>query len=289
MFSKFILLFARLLRKLKILKVINIKLPTKLNNITYYIPIYNELGIYNLNVSEQWMSQVLRHITWEENSVFIDVGVNIGQTLLKLKSLELDVDYYGFEPNPMCVNYVNTLIETNNWKNTYLIPAAISTKAGISILNLHHGDTDSAASMITDFREEASIAKKLYIAACTGNDVKEIIADKKVACIKIDVEGFELEVINSLADIIHNMSPAILLEVLPVYNADNHKRLNRQTELSQYLVSEKYSIYRIHKDKSDNFLSYEKVDDFGIHDQIEWCDYLLLPQEKQRLVLQYLG
>ncbi|MDP1615552.1 MAG: hypothetical protein Q8L68_07120 [Methylococcales bacterium] len=170
MFKKSILL-ARILRKLKILRLINIKLPTIINNTIHYVPINSELGIYNLDVSEKWMLTVLEHITWQTDSVFLDIGVNIGQTLLKLKSVKANINYYGFEPNPMCVNYVNSLIEENQWQNSYLIPAAISTKAGISLLNLYHGNTDSAASMIADFRE--GVTKKLYIASCTGDDVEK--------------------------------------------------------------------------------------------------------------------
>ncbi|MDP1615553.1 MAG: hypothetical protein Q8L68_07125 [Methylococcales bacterium] len=89
-----------------------------------------------------------------------------------------------------------------------------------------------------------------------------------------------MEVIRSLSNIIHKIFPAILLEILPVYNSENLKRLARQTEISNYLASENYLIYRIHKDISDNFLKYEKVDDFGTHDRLDWCDYLLLPESK---------
>ena len=41
---------------------------------------------------------------------FIDVGVNVGQTLLKLKSISSEINYLGFEPNPNCVNYLKNLI-----------------------------------------------------------------------------------------------------------------------------------------------------------------------------------
>ena len=50
------------------------------------------------------MIDILKIVLPIENKKFIDVGVNIGQTLLKLKSVSSEIDYIGFEPNPICVN-----------------------------------------------------------------------------------------------------------------------------------------------------------------------------------------
>ncbi|MBK7626701.1 MAG: hypothetical protein IPJ16_05790 [Bacteroidales bacterium] len=60
----------------------------------------------------------------------IDVGANIGQTLIKIKSIDKEINYLGFEPNPVCVNYlyIRLLIETI-LKHAIVFPAGISDKS----------------------------------------------------------------------------------------------------------------------------------------------------------------
>ena len=54
---------------------------------------------------EPWMLQNLVQIAEQAEGTFVDVGVNLGQTLLAVKSIGEDWDYLGFEPNPCCLFY----------------------------------------------------------------------------------------------------------------------------------------------------------------------------------------
>src|SRR5919205_552723 len=56
----------------------------------------------------------------------VDVGVNIGQTLLKLRSIARDAPYVGFEPNPFCIQFVNELIALNGFDRCVLLPVALA-------------------------------------------------------------------------------------------------------------------------------------------------------------------
>jgi hypothetical protein len=94
----------QILRKLRILKYLNINGNISLNGKLFKIPILEEIGFSNLFISEPWMIDLLKIILPIEKERFIDVGVNIGQTLLKLRSISDNIDYIGFEPNPVCIN-----------------------------------------------------------------------------------------------------------------------------------------------------------------------------------------
>lgn len=81
------------------------------------------------------MNKVLQTLLKIDSRDFIDVGVNIGQTLLNVRSIDKDRNYIGFEPNPTCINYVMELIKINDFKNTTLIPFGIAGNDGVEVLH----------------------------------------------------------------------------------------------------------------------------------------------------------
>ena len=46
--------------------------------------------------------------------------------MVKLKSLDSQRDYYGFEPNPVCNFYTQELISANDFQNVRMSPFALS-------------------------------------------------------------------------------------------------------------------------------------------------------------------
>ena len=104
----------RILNRLRILKNININSSTTINKRRFIIPVIGKVGLANVFMSEPWMIDVMKIVLPIESGKFIDVGVNIGQTLLKLRCVSNEYDYIGFEPNPQCVSYVNKLIKKKN-------------------------------------------------------------------------------------------------------------------------------------------------------------------------------
>src|SRR5688572_22816320 len=141
-------LLIRILNKLGILGTFNLSVTTKINKQTFRIPVLKEVGLGNIYISEPWMIQLLENILPEKkDKAYIDVGVNIGQTLLKLKSVNPNINYYGFEPNPICIHYVKELIKVNKFKNVILFPVGISDTTSIYELSFFtEKDTDSSAS-----------------------------------------------------------------------------------------------------------------------------------------------
>src|SRR5689334_6653408 len=153
-------LLLRGLRKLGVLRKLNLSFKKSINTKTFSVPLVNGNGQQNFIIHEEWMEQVLEKLISIKAGAFIDVGVNVGQTLLKVKSIDPSINYYGFEPNPTCVYYLNQLIETNKISNVLLFPVAIADKPKIAQLNFYYdSDTDSAASMIRDFRPVEQIRK----------------------------------------------------------------------------------------------------------------------------------
>ncbi|MCK5401077.1 MAG: FkbM family methyltransferase [Flavobacteriaceae bacterium] len=280
-------IFIRALIKFRILRFLNINGTISLNKKKYKIPIIQGVGLSNLIMSEPWMIDLLEIVLPIENKRFIDVGVNIGQTLLKLKSVSSEIEYIGFEPNPMCVNYVDLLVKNNNFKRISVIPVGISDKTEIGVLNFFYSSsTDSSASMIAEFRPGQKIDRKEFIPLFDLERLKETINLDVVSVLKIDVEGAELEVLSSFKSIIKDKQPIILIEILPAYNDQNLFRVERQNKIQLMLSEAGYSIHRVIKE-NDILLNLEEISEIGIHSDLNKCEYVMVPDNKKEKFKNY--
>lgn len=156
-----------------------------------------------------------------------------------------------------------------------MYPFALSEKPGIVELAYYSDDsTDSSASMIDSFRD-SKVYRKSFI-SCHSFD--EIDFNDRLAIIKVDVEGAELEVIRGLQNRIITDRPIIIMEILPTYSSENSNRLNRQKQILAILSEANYQFLRIHKSDSE-VKQLEKINEIEIHSNLDWCEYLISPAE----------
>jgi len=271
----------RALNKIKLLRYLNVKSSIFLNEKKFIIPVNGGIGFSNLFMSEPWMIQLLKIVLQIDSKRFVDVGVNIGQTLLKLRSVSETIPYIGFEPNPICVNYTNTLIQINSIKSTELIPIGISKENKVGkLVFFSEGKSDSSASTIEDFRPNQKIFKKEFIPLFNLKSIKSVIGDESFSVLKIDVEGAELEVIHSFLEDIKSYAPIILIEILPAYSEKNTERINRQNEIQSILIDLNYSMFRVIKN-NEALISFEEIKKIGIHSDENACEYVMVPNSKK--------
>ncbi|MDA9313027.1 FkbM family methyltransferase [Vicingaceae bacterium] len=267
-------IFIKILHKLQFLKHVNLIVNIELNKKVFKIPVIEGDGYSNLFISERWMISILELLLHKKEGCFVDVGVNIGQTLLKLKSVQSNREYFGFEPNSFCVHYTMNLIKLNNFKKTNLFPFGVSNKSEIGVLNFYStGNSDSAASMISDFRPNQRIDRTTYIPLYDELAFSNLIGDGKMGFLKIDVEGAEFQVLESFKGKIAEDKPIILIEILPVYSKENTDRLERQKKVESILEVEKYHLFRLVKTET-KIKDLVMVESIGIHSEISACDYI---------------
>ena len=269
----------RVLNKLKLLKFFNLTYTIALKQKKIVVPICGGVGFNNLTVSEEWMIEVLTLLKLNKDEVFIDVGVNVGQTLMKFKTVYMEMNYVGFEPNVSCVNYTNLLIEKNRWNNISLIPSGISEEVGLGILEYYADDmTDSSASIVANYRVKSQVYKRDIVSLLNVSSVEHIWKGKKISTIKIDVEGAELGVLTSFYNSIKKDRPYLLVEILPVYDNQNKERLEKQIAIEKILNELDYTIYRIYKSNTNGLEAIKAIESIGIHSHLDACDYIFSPQ-----------
>jgi len=280
-------LAVRILNRFKLLELLNVTGRIVLNSRKFKIPIIRKIGFENMFISEPWMTDLLKVVLKSEKRAFVDVGVNVGQTLLKLRSVDPEIKYVGFEPNPLCVFYTNNLIKENGFVNCQVIPVGISTTTDVGELNFFSElITDSSASIIPNFRPNQNIVRREYVPIFQLDQIQEKIGLRDYSVLKIDVEGAELEVIQGFYKSIEQYQPVILIEILPAYSNDNVYRIERQNEIVRLVQGLGYALFRVSK-QNDKFAGVVEIENIEIHSDLDRCDYVMMPKSKKELVKDY--
>lgn len=251
------------------LKLRQIDLPLKLNGKEFVAPIAHELGFNNHDMDEFWMIDLFKSLSLKSTDILMDIGANVGQSLLKWKSVFPEHGYIGIEPLPDCIQYLNLLCRVNGFNDCTIIEKAIFNKNTTSKLNLQFDDpTDRTASIIEQEKSFGHIEVETidFPTLLTKFDVKP----ETIRVLKIDVEGAELEIIHNAKTFIDQYKPIIILEVL----ADKGYDWERVKKVSQLINDMSYEIKRIKKEKN-RLKSLELITDITPPVQIIDSDYLL--------------
>jgi len=259
--------------------IVNVTIKRKLNAQQIYVPVVNGVKV---GVSgEKWMSGVLRELFQFDKGMFYDVGINLGQTLTKVKTLDPSRKYVGFEPNPSCLFYLQRLIAANLWGGVLIVPVGLSNIDGLAELIVSN-DTDSGATIIKNLRSISDKSTKL-VPVFRYESIQDRLPKNNVSVIKIDVEGAEIEVVETLLPIILRDRPVIIIEILPIGKEAASLRSARNKQLVNMLDAAKYAFYRIAKTPDDKYAGVYRTDLLAYADPV-LKDHIAMPIEKITLL-----
>jgi FkbM family methyltransferase len=176
-----------------------------------------------------------------KNYNFIDVGANIGLHSLTAASSNAAIEIFSFEPEPD--NYLSFIknIGLNEYANIRPFRLGVGNFKGNTILNINEGWNKGKHSLKVNFNENS---KKINIPVIQLDDFKENL-NFKFLLIKIDVEGFEKEVVegaNQVLDAAENV--VLIIELITEING-----FDTCKEITTILKNKKFEyIYKINSD-----------------------------------------
>jgi FkbM family methyltransferase len=233
---------------------------------------------------EPHLGEVIAALLRQREGAFIDIGVNVGQTLCKLLATGQMRRYVGFEPQIACCFYVDQFIRANDIADAHVIPVALGEQPGVLELHADDDDVDESASLdATGFRATMSATRKLLVPVLRGDAALGALGLKQIAVLKVDVEGAELDVLRGLPETLRFFRPAVLFEVLPNFFGEKREPIDAATAASHtrradaifaLLSDAAYTVHQIDRDGR-----WHPIERFALDDRegfVTW-DYLALP------------
>jgi len=147
---------------------------------------------------------------------FIDVGGNIGYYSWIAKSCQPDSKVTLIEPDPGNLKCVNATIRSNNIRNIEVVSKAASDRTGTVSFKVD-SLSGQTSSIIDSFPNSDEVlygidrAKSIIVECITLDSLPQAAG---VDCIKIDVEGAEIQVLSGAINCITVKRPVILVEVM---------------------------------------------------------------------------
>lgn len=248
----------------------------------------------HLRWNGSWKAWLFARLVQGANPTFVDVGANIGQTLLEVFVTHPEARYIGFEPNLACAQYVKRMIQENRWESAQIIGTALGSQNGLLVLFLHRGQrADSGATVLSDLRPD-QVLEQETISCLRFDDLRATLTLERLDLVKVDVEGAELEVIAGMEETLRTLRPVVICEVLFTDSrADLAESRRRTVALMRRLAALEYGVWQIIKTADlKSVLSVKPIAEFPLAywtaENAELCDYLFLPKERAEELLKAL-
>lgn len=164
---------------------------------------------------EPHLLPVLERVLSGSKGAFVDIGVNVGQTLTKVLTLDPTRRYVGFEPQIACCFFVDQFLRDNDITHAHVLPMALYDANRVCLL-YSNNEYDEMASLVGEIDGSGRKRQSICHVPCRiGDEVFDELGLNDIAVIKIDVEGAELQALTGLAQTLKRRRPVIIFEVLP--------------------------------------------------------------------------
>lgn len=224
--------------------------------------ISRELALYGFHEknSTKQIKKILKH-----GMKVVEVGANIGYyVLIEAKLIGKDGFIYAFEPSPGNFELLKRNIALNRYKNVEIYQKAIGSESGTS--KFFVANRSNLSSLI---KREDWIG--LYDDN-NGIDVEvikldEFLKDKKVDLVRMDIEGYELEVLKGLKHTLSNYNyPKYFF--IEIHSELLHKQDYSAGEIIRYLENFGYSVNKsFYRGSSE--VSVDNTRDLLVHPYLE--------------------
>ena len=172
-----------------------------------------------LAISGIWEPQVTAafRAVLSGGDVCIDVGANIGYfSLLASKLVGSEGHVYALEPSPVVYAELCSNLELNRAANVTALCVAAGDREATAVLHEGHGRNRGSASLRATDPDPNDETRLSSVRVRPLDPLVPAAEVRRVRLVKIDVEGYELEVLRGLEGLFERGGrPAIIVELTP--------------------------------------------------------------------------
>ncbi|MCC7552643.1 FkbM family methyltransferase [Candidatus Micrarchaeota archaeon] len=196
------------------------------------------LDLYRYHTREPYSTKKLKELL-KENDIVFDIGANIGYYVLLENTIIKNGKILGIEPVKENFELLEKNVKLNSCKNIKLLNAAVGDKTEIKEIYIYKKRNLSSLNK-SDSNDPIKTEK---IPVFT---IKSLIKNFKIkpTVLRMDVEGYEYEIIKGMKDIITNLDNLLFfielhpdcmdekrtLEILNFFKDNNFKLINAYKE-----------------------------------------------------------
>lgn len=220
-----------------------------------------ELALYQTGTYEKGTIQLLGDFL-KKGSVFMDIGANIGlMSTIASKIVGEKGRVYAVEANPKTIEVLRHNCAINLCENIEILPIALASEKGSAILYENWNVNRGGASLISQGDEHGITVSKERL-----DDL--FSPDSPVHLVKIDVEGFELEVLKGGVDWFKTQQPVFIIEVST--QRSNQEGATPESIMSFVAELGNYSFYKQKgtKERRGKLVSVTSAQDLPEHDNL---------------------
>lgn len=220
-----------------------------------------ELALYQTGTYEKGTIQLLGDFL-KKGSIFMDIGANIGlMSTIASKIVGEKGRVYAVEANPKTIEVLRHNCAINLCENIEILPIALASEKGSAILYENWNVNRGGASLISQGDEHGLTVSKERL-----DDL--FSPDSPVHLVKIDVEGFELEVLKGGIAWFKTQQPVFIIEVST--QRSNQEGATPESIMSFVANFGNYSFYKQKgtKERRGKLVSVTSAQDLPEHDNL---------------------
>lgn len=205
----------------------------------------NDLGrVLYISGTYEPNSLILLKRLLSENSVFFDIGANVGIfSISASRWVGEGGQVIAFEPSSRERKFLADNILLNDLTNVRVEPVAISKQSGLGILNLAIDKHNGQNTLCRQFAYEGvSSGETESVEVMTIDDYVCEHNISRVDVIKMDIEGAEYDALQGASETLKKMRPSLIFEVVKSALDKNGIEV---LELEKWIRSHGYALFRI--------------------------------------------
>jgi FkbM family methyltransferase len=199
---------------------------------------YIEWTILSTGTYEDEIGKLIK-ISLNTGDIALDIGANIGLQSLRMSlSSGLNGKVYAFEPLEYLQEKFMKNLELNKAVNVRLFPFALSDKESETDFKINKNSWNQGTFSLSN--NSGTDLQRIIVKV--ADEIPEIQSLEKLALIKIDVEGFEHQVLKGLKQTLQKHKPRIIFEYDSDYWTNSGQNI---LDCFNFLTSLNYMVYQI--------------------------------------------